>query len=366
MFVIARNSSFTYKGKPVKVQQVSEELGVQYVLEGSVLKSKDQIRITSQLIDALTGGHIWSERYDRGLKDLFNLIDAITQEVVVALQVKLTSGEQARMWYGSTSNFEAWGYAVKGLKPFYNYSKDGNIKARELFERAIEIDHEYAHAITMLGFTHIIDARFGFTDSRTESLNHAVELAEKASALDDNNPLTYSLWEYIYLIRGQHDKAVDAGRKSIVLGPNNAEVHALFGRVLTFSGNFKESVEMCEKAMRLHPNSPLYYLSYLTTAYRWVGRYDESLAVANQYIERSRKAKYWGGVVGGYASSALTNIKLGRDIDAQKNVANLLKIYPKYSLKYLRRTLEYKDPAHLQDILDGMRKAGVPENPPSQ
>ena len=123
---------------------------------------------------------------------------------------------------------------------------------------------------------------------------------------------------------------------------------------------------MCEKAMRLHPNSPIYYLSYLTTAYRWVGRYDESLAVANQYIERSRKAKYWAGVVGGYASSAMTNIKLGRDNDAQKNVVNLLKIYPKYSLNYLRRTLEYKDPAHLQDILDGMRKAGVPENPPSQ
>jgi len=119
MFVIARNSSFTYKGKPVKIQQVSEELGVRYILEGSVLKSRDKIRITAQLIDALTGGHIWSERYEREIEDIFNLLDKITLATVVALQVKLTDGEQARMWFGSTRNFEAWGYVVKGMGFFY-------------------------------------------------------------------------------------------------------------------------------------------------------------------------------------------------------------------------------------------------------
>jgi adenylate cyclase len=304
MFVIARNSSFTYKGKPIKVQQVSEELGVQYVLEGSILKSGDQIRITSQLIDALTGGHIWSERYDRDFKDLFDLIDEITQKVVIALQVKLTHGEQASMWYSSTRNLEAWGYAVKGLGPFYHYSKESNAKAREFFERAIEIDPEYAHAIVMLAMTHIIDARLGFTDSRVESLKRAVELAKKATALVDNDPLVHTLWEFIYLIRGQHDKAVEEGRKSIALAPNDAEVHALFGHVLMFSGIFEESVEMCEKAIRLHPYSPLYYLQYLMEAYRWIGRYDESLALSEQLIERSRKVKYRWGMMAGYAVSA--------------------------------------------------------------
>jgi adenylate cyclase len=297
MFVIARNSSFTYKGKPIKVQQVSEELGVQYVLEGSILKSGDQIRITSQLIDALTGGHIWSERYDRDFKDLFDLIDEITQKVVIALQVKLTHGEQASMWYSSTRNLEAWG-------PFYHYSKESNAKAREFFERAIEIDPEYAHAIVMLAMTHIIDARLGFTDSRVESLKRAVELAKKATALVDNDPLVHTLWEFIYLIRGQHDKAVEEGRKSIALAPNDAEVHALFGHVLMFSGIFEESVEMCEKAIRLHPYSPLYYLQYLMEAYRWIGRYDESLALSEQLIERSRKVKYRWGMMAGYAVSA--------------------------------------------------------------
>jgi TolB-like protein/class 3 adenylate cyclase len=151
MFVIARNSSFTYKGKPVKVQQVSEELGVRYILEGSVFKSGEKIRITAQLIDALTGGHMWSERFDRDLKDFFNLLDEITLAITVALQIELTDGEQARMWYDSTSNFEAWGHAVKGMGIFYNFGKEDMLKSRQLFEKALEIDPEYAHAVNMLG-----------------------------------------------------------------------------------------------------------------------------------------------------------------------------------------------------------------------
>jgi len=161
MFVIARNSSFTYKGKPVKVQQVSEELGVRYVLEGSVLKSEDKVRITAQLIDALTGGHIWSERYDRDLKDLFRLLDEIAMAVTVALQVKLTIGEQARLETGSTLNFEAWGYLAKAKSIFYKFGKEDMVRARELCEKAIRIDPKYANAVQVLAWTHKIDAHFG-------------------------------------------------------------------------------------------------------------------------------------------------------------------------------------------------------------
>ena len=366
MFVIARNSSFTYKGKPVKVQQVSEELGVQYVLEGSVLKSGDKVRVIAQLIDAVTGGHIWSERYDRDSKDLFDLLDEITHKIVVALQVKLTSGEQARMWYGTTRSLEAWGYAVKGLDPFYQYSKDGNAKARELFKRAVEIDPKYVHAIAMLATTHIIDARRGFSDSRAESIKRAEELAKEAMSLNDKNPLVPFLWQYIYLLRGQHDKAVEEGRKSIALGPNNAEVHILFGQVLLLSGLFEESVEMCEKAVRLHPNPPLYFLGFLAIAYRWVGRYNESLALAEQLIERSRKVKYWGGVSWGQSISATIYIKLGRESDARENMAKALKINPKSSVDGTRLQYPYKNPAHMEEVLDALRKAGMPEHSPSE
>ncbi|MGD2269782.1 MAG: adenylate/guanylate cyclase domain-containing protein, partial [Desulfobacterales bacterium] len=300
MFVIARNSSFTYKAKPVKVQQVSEELGVRYILEGSVLKSGERIRITAQLIDALTGGHMWSERYERELKDLFNLLDEITQAITVALQMKLTHGEQARMWYDSTSNFKAWGYAVKGLGIFYYYTKEAMTKSRELFKQALEIDPDYAHALTMLAWTHFIDARYGYTDSRGESLKRTIELAKKAVTLNDNDPLVHSLWQHIHLLQKQHEKAVEEGRKAIALGPNDGEVHILFGEALYRSGMFEESVKMCEKAMRLHPHTPVYYFIHTMQAYYWVGRYEESLAMAEQLIDRSRKMGYTGGERAGH------------------------------------------------------------------
>ena len=161
------------------------------------------------------------------------------------------------------------------------------------------------------------------------------------------------------MIRGQHDKAVEEGRRSITLGPNNAEVHTLFGQVLMFSGNFSESVEMCEKAIRLHPHAPLYYFSHLMRAYRWVGQYDESLAIAEKLIESGVS----GRMASAYSASAITYIKLGRESDARERVALLLKIDPKANLDDIRKSQPYKDPAHIEEVLDALRKAGVPEHP---
>jgi adenylate cyclase len=368
MFVIARNSSFTYKGKPVKVQQVSEELGVRYLLEGSVLKSGEKVRITAQLIDALTGGHIWSKRFDRDLTDLFNLLDEITKAITVALQVKLTHGEQARMWYRSTRDLEAWGYVVRGLSIFYYYTKEAMAKSRELFEQALEIDPENAHALTMLAWTHFIDTRFGHADSRDESLKRAVELAKKALSMDDNQSLVHSLWQHIYLVQRQHDKAVEEGRKAIALGPNDAEVHILFGEALFYSGMSEESVQMCEKAMRLHPHTPLYYFGTTMNAYYGARRYDESLAMAEQLIERSRKVKYERGVSWGQWGSALALMELGRESQGRRIVDQAVREWPQSSnLDYVRKYSSwafYKDPDNLQHILDTLRKAGLPETPP--
>ncbi len=363
MFVIARNSSFTYKGKPVKIQQVSEELGVRYVLEGSVLKSGEKIRITAQLIDALTGGHMWSGRYDRDLKDLFNLLDEITQAITVALQMKLTHGEQARMWYRSTRNLEAWGYAVKGLGIFYYYTKGAMAKSRGLFEQALEIDPEYAHALTMLAWTHFIDTRYGYTDSRDKSLKRAIELAKKAVALNDKDPLVHSLWQHIHLLQKQHEKAVEEGRKAISLGPNDGEVHILFGEVLYRSGMFEESVKMCEKSIRLHPHTPIYYFGHTMTAYYWVGRYEESLAMAELLIDKGRKTgvriyERWG-----YWGSARAKIRLGRLNEAREDVAKFLEIVPGHNLDLDRRYTLYK-PEIIEQEHDDMRKAGFPEHAP--
>jgi adenylate cyclase len=204
MFVISRNSSFTYKGKPVKVQQVSEELGVRYVLEGSVLMSEERVRITAQLIDALTGGHIWSDRYDRDLNDFFNLLDEITLAIITELEVELTKGEQARI--RTTDNLDAWRYVSKAEKYFLTRSKEGMAKSRELYKKALEIDPEFAGAVTMLAWTHWNDARFGYTKSRRDSFKRAVELANKSVAMDENQPFVHDLLAHLYLIRKQENQ----------------------------------------------------------------------------------------------------------------------------------------------------------------
>ena len=366
MFVIARNSSFTYKGKPVKVQQISEELGVKYVLEGSVLKSEDKVRITAQLIDALTGGHMWSERYDRDLKDLFSLLDEIAMAVTVALQVELTDGEQVRLGTGSTLNFEAWGYLVKGKSIFNKFGKEDMIRARELCEKAIKIDPKYANAVLLLAWTHKIDAHLGYTDSKENSLKLSVELAKKSVEMNDKDPNVHSLLSLLSLIQGDHEKAVEEGRKAIVLGPSEAESHLLFGEVLYQSGNFEKAVKMCEIAIRLHPYPPLYYLGHTLNAYYWVGRYDESLALAERLIDLGRKVEYTLGVVWGLFGSAIAKIKLGRLSEAIQDADEILKIWPWFNLDYFRSFSHYKDSAHAEQRIDELRMAGIPEHPPSQ
>ena len=363
IFVIARNSSFTYKGKPVKVQQISEELGVRYILEGSVLLSEERVRITAQLIDALTGGHIWSDRYDRDLNDFFNLLDEITLAIVTELQVELTQGEQARM--RTTDNLDAWRYLSKGLGYFLKFSKEGMATSRKFFKKALEKDPEYAGAVTMLAYTHFNDARHGYTESRSESFKQAVKLAHKSVALDDNQPLVHDLFADIYFVQKQYEKAIEEGRKSIALGPNRSLGHMIFGYILYRTGHFEEAAQMCEKAIRLQPHTPLWYFGHMMNAYYWVERYEDSLAMAKQLIVGSKNAKNWSFVSWGYWGSARAHIRLGKESDARKDVANYLKIRPGHSLDKDRRNSSYKPGVNEREYED-LRKAGFPDHPPTE
>jgi adenylate cyclase len=361
MFVIARNSTFTYKGKPVKIQHVSEELGVRYVLEGSVQKSGNRLRISGQLIDASTGHHLWAKRYDRDLNDLFDLLDEITKEIVVALQVQLTEGEQARIWH-DTDNLEAWSYVVNASTLFEQYTRENNARAQQLFKLAVKLDPEYAFAWTMLAWTYWAEARFGWSESGVESIKRSVEIAQKAIALNETLPEVHSLWSNIHLIQGRYEKAIAEGKKAIALGPNNATCHVLLAYTMTSVGKFEEAIVLGEKAIRLSPYCSPWYLLILEDAYRMTGRYEEALAMGKQYLERCRKGEC--NLLPAHIGLAATYIGLGRVEEARTHAAEVLRMNPNFSLDEARKMSSFKDPVHLERVLDALRKAGIPETLP--
>jgi len=362
MFVIASNSTFTYKGKPVKVQQVSEQLGVRYVVEGSAQKIKDRVRITAQLIDATTGHHLWSEKYDRDMKDLFALQDEITHKIIVELQVKLTEGEQVRLSHKSTTNLEAWSYAVRGLKLFERVSKENNAKAMELFERAVELDPGYVWAWVRLAWTHRVASRW--SRSPSEHSKMIVEISRKVLALDESDSDVHALLGIVYRMQRQWDQAIIEGEKSLALGPTNAQAHVLHAVSMNIVGRFDKAIELVKRAMRLHPYYPAYYLQWLGAAYRMTGQYEDALKVYKQLLDRSRKGEFPSLPAHLYLADVYG--ELGREKEARIQAAEVLRINPRFSLESVKKiaTYQYKDRALLERRLNALRNAGIPETPP--
>jgi len=362
MFVIASNSTFTYKGKPVKVQQVSEELGVRYVLEGSTQKIGNRLRITAQLIDATTGHHLWSEKYDRDMKDLFDLQDEIAHKIIVELQVKLTEGEQARVSHKSTTNLEAWSYAVRGLKLFERVSKENNAKAMELLERAVELDPGYVWAWVRLAWTHVMASTPGWSQSPSESWKKVVEISQKVLVLDDSDSDVRALLGLVYLIQSRYEEALAEGKKSLALGPTNAQAHVLLAVTMHRVGRFDDAIELVKKAMRLHPYYPAYYLQWLGAAYRMTGRYEDALQIYKQLLDRANKGEFPS--IEAHVFLADVYAELDRVEEAQTHAAEVLKLKPGLSLAEISSnisTYTFKDPAHLERRLNALRKAGIPE-----
>ena len=357
IFVVARNSTFTYKGKPVKIRQVSEEMGVRYVLEGSVQKADDRLRITAQLIDAVEGHHIWAERYDREFKDLFALQDEITMKILTALEVKLTRGEMAREY--ETENLEAWGYLVRAYSFFYRVTKEDNAKARKLIEQALKLDPDYAYALVMLGRTHIMAARMGWSKSRAESIKKAFTLAQKAVALRETEGSGHKLLSVVYIIQRQYDKAITEGERAIALGPNDGEAHAFLAHTSLYAGRFEDAIVHIEKAMRLQPHYPAMWLMVLADSHFMVGRYDESIAVNKQFLERARKGEF--PIYSPHMGLAVNYMLLGREEEARFHAAEVLRTNPSFSLEAFPNRNPYKDPEHLERWLSPLRKAGIPE-----
>ena len=353
LFVIARNSTFTYKGKPVKVKQVSEELGVRYVLEGSVRKEGSKVRITAQLIDALTGHHLWAERYDREPKDIFTLQDEITLKILNSLHVKLTGGEQDRVYGKGTNNLEAYIKVLQGREYYWRLNREGNILAKKLFEEAIALDPKYPAPYWLLGMTHIMDAWFDWGKSKEDSLSRTIELAQKTISLDDLDSNAHGLLGAAYRMKGDHDKAIAEGKRAVELDPNSADAHVWLGIALNYAGRAVEAIPLFEKAIRLNPFAHTWYFQNLGHAYRFLGRYDEAIAVYQKAIQLSPKNLMAHlGLTCAYSLS-------GRDKEASVHATEILRISPEFSLDRFAEKLPFKNQAEKERHINALRKAGL-------
>jgi adenylate cyclase len=355
LFVIARNSTFSYKGKPVKVQQVAEELGVQYVLEGSVRKAEHKVRITAQLIDALSGRHIWAERYDRDFKDIFAVQDEITKNIITALHVEITEGQQARIYAKGTDNLEAYLKAMEAHWHNLQTTKDSVLRAMKLAEEAIALDPNYAFAHARLGGAHATSIWVGLSKSPRDSIKRAIALQKKAIALDSSLAWAYAALGYYLVMARQHDKGIAAGEKALELEPNSADVLHVHGAILAFSGRREEAMPLFREALRLNPKPPNTYYRHFGVALRDSGRYEEAIALQKKAIEQDSNDIIAHLVLTSSYSLA------GRDAEARATAQEVLRINPKFSVARMQKISPHKDRAFAKRWCDGLRKAGLPE-----
>jgi adenylate cyclase len=353
LFVIARNSAFRYKGRPVRIEDVGRDLGVRYVLEGSVRKAGERVRISAQLLDTATGYHVWAERYDRELRDIFALQDDVTQKIVGALQVKLTPNDESRLGCGCPCDVDAYDCCLRGVEFFHRLTKECNAQARRLFEDTLERDPNYALAYAYLARTYNAEWGMMWTDDRSV-LDRAFALAKKAVALDPGLAVAHAALAHVYLWRKHHDEAVAAARTAVALNPNDADAHATLAEVLSWSGRHEEASEEVRQALRLNPHPPPAYLATLARVHMFRGRNREAAAVLREALEQDP----------GYAPAhfllALVHASAGRADEARAEAVKATRRGKRLSVERLRERLPYKDEAALDRTLARFREAVTP------
>jgi adenylate cyclase len=372
LFVIARNSVFTYKGKAVRPEQVSRELGVRYTLEGSVRKANDRVRITAQLIDAATGYHLWAERYDRELQDIFAVQEEIARRITRALAVRLTVEEKANMARQYTNSAEAWEYFMRGAELYRRSTKQDNAQARALFEKAISLDPQFARAYANLAATYRQDWNYEWTTDDPAKLRDieqgAFELAQRSVALDPSLPYGHIQLAYIYVYRLKHDDAIREAEQAIRLGGDSfADGYAVLAQVLTYGGNPQGAVPLMEKALALDPQAPVYYLRQLGQAYYVWGQVENyQKGDAQQAMEYYRKAEeYLTRAMEVNRNHRQTRLSLapvymetGQEPRARALFAEFPDMRRHITIGQRRQQAPYKDQWIRERYIDALRRAG--------
>ncbi|MBI3376284.1 MAG: adenylate/guanylate cyclase domain-containing protein [Betaproteobacteria bacterium] len=353
LFVIARNSSFAYKGQPTDVRKISRELGVRYVLEGSIRATKNQIRITGQLIDAIDGHHLWAERYDRKLDDIFAIQDEMTREIVTALRLRLSDGESAQIWLGGTRNVDAWTYALSALDLTLNGTPGGTAQGRVLYEKAIAADPGYASAIATVGLSHILDHHFGFSQDRDRSLRLAEEYTDRALVLESNLPLAHGAKGMVALYHGRHEEAVREAQLAVRLSPSDAFIKIVFARILIDLGRPQDAEAQLREGMRLNPFCPVFYYGILANALELQQRDAEAMQILERAL--ARNPNYFSGHL---RLASLLGLA-GRLEKARTHAQEAMRINPRFDAGAVKSFYKTGDRAVLAKFTDGLKKAGL-------
>ena len=361
VFVISRNSAFTYKGRAVDVKQVARELGVGYALEGSVRKAGNRVRITAQLIDALSDHHIWAERYDRELEDIFAVQDEITQNIIAEVAPGFVAAEMERAQRKDPKDLRAWDYTMRAHWHMERFTKEDFAEARQLIQRAIELNPKNAWPFSDLSFIGAFEAIFGWHESPPQALSEAAEAARQAVALDSQDARAYAMLVFPNLFALQHNKAIQAARTAIDLDPNSAMGYAGLGSTQGFLGQTDEGIENMEKGIRLSPRDPFLLLVAwlgLSCTHFAAEQYDQAAAWAEKVVESRPHFP------SGHRMKAAACVHIGREEEAQAAIRELLRLIPGLTVTAMAENMGQVPFARTEDwqrYLASLRKAGLPE-----
>ena len=352
--VIARQSSFAYKGKAMDVRQIASELGVRHVLQGGVRKAGQRVRITTQLIDGRSGAQVWAERYDRNIEDIFALHDEITLRVATEMQVHLMDGEQARLRYTTTSNVEAWNHWIEGLTHHHGpLTGATQLKALRCWERALDLDPDSGPLNAMVAWQHMLDLRYGWWDPRQTAIDKTQRYLDRARAIDPEIPDVLRAGIGLHLFCGRFEEAQRAARHAVKAYPNVSDVLVGAGFTLQCCGLNEETVPLIERAITINPRHPAFYLGMLGTAYRLAGRTADAMAAFREYHAR----------VPGLALPDIIMLQeqTGALEDARLAAAELMILRPDFSIASWRSTQHRMDLVQLERDLASLRAAGLPD-----